>query len=90
MKQWIFFDLGSTLIDEREIYHLFLENCLEVVCTAGHALSLEKLEDKMTVFLSENIIKRSLRFFVITCLKSERFIEDFIAFLYQNQSFMVY
>ncbi|EGF15074.1 hypothetical protein HMPREF9386_0918 [Streptococcus sanguinis SK330] len=63
------FDLGSTLIDEREIYHLFLENCLEVVCRAGHALSLEKLEDKMTVFLSENIIKRSLRFLVATCLK---------------------
>ncbi len=37
------FDLGSTLIDKREIYHLFLENCLEVVCRAGHALSLEKL-----------------------------------------------
>jgi len=63
------FDLGSTLIDEREIYHLFLENCLEVVCRAGHALSLEKIEDKMTVFLSENIIKRSLRFLVTTCLK---------------------
>lgn len=63
------FDLGTTLIDKREIYHLFLENCLEVVCRAGHALSLEKLEDKMTVFLSENIIKRSLRFLVATCLK---------------------
>ena len=51
------FDLGLTLIDEREIYHLFRENCLEVLCGSGHALSLEKLEDKMTVFLSENIIK---------------------------------
>jgi len=48
---------------------LFREYCLEVVCRAGHALSLEKIEDKMTVFLSENIIKRSLRFLVTTCLK---------------------
>ena len=63
------FDLGSTLIDKREIYHLFLENCLEVVRRAGHALSLEKLEDKMTVFISENIIKRILRSLVTTCLK---------------------
>ena len=63
------FDLGLTLIDEREIYHLFLENCLEVVCRADHALSLEKLEDKMTVFLSENIIKRCLHFLVTTWLK---------------------
>lgn len=69
MKQWIFFDLGSTLIDERETYHLFLENCLEVVCRAGHALSIEKLEDKMTVFILENIIKRTLRFLVTTWLK---------------------
>ena len=38
-----FFDLGSTLIDERETYHLFLEYCLEVVRRASHALSLEKL-----------------------------------------------
>ena len=37
------FDLGLTLIDKREIYHLFLENCLEELCGAGHALSLEKL-----------------------------------------------
>ena len=51
------FDLGSTLIDKREIYHLFLENCLEVVCRAGHALSLEKLGDKMLAFAKENIIK---------------------------------
>lgn len=51
------FDLGSTLIDEREIYHLFLENCLEVLCRAGHALSLEKLGDKMIAFAKENIIK---------------------------------
>ena len=42
------FDLGLTLIDKREIYHLFLENCLEELCGAGHALSLEKFEDKMT------------------------------------------
>ena len=63
------FDLGSTLIDEREIYHLFLENCLEVVCRAGHALSFEKFEDKMTVFLSENIIKKFLRSLVTTWLK---------------------
>ena len=59
------FDLGLTLIDEREIYHFFLE----VVRRAGHALSLEKLEDKMTVFLSENIIKRCLHFLVTTWLK---------------------
>lgn len=65
MKQWIFFDLGSTLIDEREIYQFFLE----VVRRAGHDFSLEKLEDKMTIFLSENIIKRILRFLVTTCLK---------------------
>ena len=64
-----FFDLGSTLIDERETYHLFLEYCLEVVRRASHALSLEKLEDKMTVFLSENIIKRFLRFLVTKWLK---------------------
>ncbi|MBZ2039389.1 hypothetical protein K1I58_00285 [Streptococcus sanguinis] len=51
------FDLGSTLIDKREIYHLFLENCLEVLCRAGHALSLEKLGDKMIAFAKENIIK---------------------------------
>lgn len=63
------FDLGLTLIDEREIYHLFLENCLEVVCRAGHALSFEKFEDKMTVFLSENIIKKFLRSLVTTWLK---------------------
>ena len=44
------FDLGSTLIDKREIYHLFLENCLEIVCRADHALSLKKFEDKMTFF----------------------------------------
>ena len=50
------FDLGLTLIDEREIYHLFLENCLEVVCRAGHAFSLEKLENKMLAFAKENII----------------------------------
>ncbi|EGC22855.1 hypothetical protein HMPREF9388_0952 [Streptococcus sanguinis SK353] len=42
------FDLGFPLIDERELYHLFLENCLEVVCRSGHAPSLEKFEDKMT------------------------------------------
>ena len=51
------FDLGLTLIDEREIYHLFLENCLEVLCGTGHALSLEKLGDKMLAFAKENIIK---------------------------------
>ena len=50
------FDLGLTLIDEREIYHLFLENCLEVLCGTGHALSLEKLGDKMLAFAKENII----------------------------------
>jgi len=42
------FDLGFPLIDERELYHLFLENCLEVVFRSGHAPSLEKFEDKMT------------------------------------------
>ncbi|XTA69295.1 hypothetical protein J1C76_04405 [Streptococcus sanguinis] len=51
------FDLGLSLIDEREIYYLFLENCLEVLCRAGHALSLEKLGDKMIAFAKENIIK---------------------------------
>ncbi len=63
------FDLGLTLIDKRDIYHLFLENCLEVLCGAGHTLSLEKFEDKMTVFISENKIKSSLRFLVTSCLK---------------------
>ena len=63
------FDLGLSLIDEREIYYLFLENCLEVVCGAGHTLSLEKFEDKMTIFISENKIKSSLRFLVTSCLK---------------------
>ena len=50
------FDLGLSLIDEREIYYLFLENCLEVLCGTGHALSLEKLGDKMLAFAKENII----------------------------------
>lgn len=51
------FDLGSSLIDKREIYHHFREYCLEVLCRAGHALSLEKLGDKMIAFAKENIIK---------------------------------
>ena len=50
--------------------YLFLENCLEVVCGAGHTLSLEKFEDKMTIFISENKIKSSLRFLVTSCLKN--------------------
>ena len=46
------FDLGLTLIDEREIYQFFLE----VVRRAGHDFSLEKLENKMLAFAKENII----------------------------------
>ena len=70
MKQWIFFDLGSTLIDERETYHLFLEHCLEVLCEAGHTLSLEEFEAKMIAFAKENKdpVKETWTFFAPSAL----------------------
>ena len=70
MKQWIFFDLGSTLIDERETYHLFREHCLKVLCEAGHTLSLEEFEAKMIAFAKENKdpVKETWTFFAPSAL----------------------
>lgn len=54
MKQWIFFDLGSTLIDERETYKLFQERCVRELHAAGCCVTAEAFEEQMLRFAKEN------------------------------------
>lgn len=54
MKQWIFFDLGSTLIDERETYRLFQERCVRELHAAGCCVTAKDFEEQMLRFAKEN------------------------------------
>lgn len=54
MKQWLFFDLGSTLLDEEETYQLFRESCVKVLQDAGQAVTVEEFEARMIDFAKEN------------------------------------
>ncbi|MGT2754189.1 hypothetical protein [Streptococcus ovis] len=54
MKQWIFFDLGSTLIDERETYRFFQERCVRELHVAGCCVTAKDFEEQMLRFAKEN------------------------------------
>ncbi len=54
MKKWIFFDVGSTLVDERETYRLFSKRCVETLSSAGRVVTLDEFEEKLVEYSRKN------------------------------------
>ncbi len=46
-EKWLFFDVGSTLVDERKAYADFVDRCVGRLRNSGVEVSIESFSDKM-------------------------------------------
>ncbi|WP_249338961.1 hypothetical protein [Streptococcus suis] len=50
MIKWIFFDLGSTLLDEKLAYREYTEECVKMLGSLGMDISVSVYRGKMEEF----------------------------------------
>ena len=55
--KWLFFDVGSTLIDETECYNHRIRDAIE-----GTNITFEQFNDKLIFFAKQNLLLLSARF----------------------------
>ncbi|HFI0056905.1 hypothetical protein ACHBGV_00790 [Streptococcus sp. A34] len=55
MIKWIFFDLGSTLLNEELAYREYMEECVKMLGSLGMDISVSVYSGKMEEFVWEDL-----------------------------------